>query len=127
MRGRPDADLRWLLFGMSGRIGRKAFILTILFWFAVLAMPVAMAGRMGASEHEGAVLIGFSLIVAAFLTAWSVLAATVKRLHDIGLPGGWAIALFFPPAALPAILALSLWPTRQGPNRFGAGPEQPGH
>ena len=127
MRRPPDADLRWLLFGMSGRIGRKAFILTVLFWCAILAMPLAMAGRMGANAHEGAAWIGFSLIIAAFFTTWSVLAATVKRLHDIGFPGGWAIALFFPPAALPAIFTLSLWPTQKGPNRFGAGPEQPGH
>ena len=127
MAGRPDADLRWLLFGMSGRIGRKAFVLIWLFWFAVCAMPLAMAGRMGAEEHAGAALIGFSLMASAFLTCWSMVAATVKRLHDIDLPGGWAIALFIPPAALPALIALSLWPSGSGPNRFGPGPEQTGH
>ncbi|MBA67670.1 MAG: DUF805 domain-containing protein [Rhizobiales bacterium] len=127
MSGRPDVDLKWLLFGMSGRIGRKAFMLTYLFWFSVCAIPLAMAGRMGDEPHAGAALIGFGLIAASFLTCWSILAATVKRLHDIGFPGGWAIALFIPPAAIPAIITLSVWPTQRGPNRFGPGPEQTGH
>jgi uncharacterized membrane protein YhaH (DUF805 family) len=127
MHGRPEPDLKWLLFGMSGRIGRRAFVLTYLFWVAVCAIPLAMAGRMGAEEHAGAALIGFGLIACTFLTTWSVVAATVKRLHDVGLPGGWAIALFIPPAAIPALIALSLWPTGSCPNRFGPGPQQTGH
>ena len=105
-------DWQFLLFNPNGRIGQKDF------W---IGAAILLGGNVLANILP---ILGGLLWL---LLIWVGICVYGKRLHDIGLPGGWAIALFIPPAALPALIALSLWPTGSGPNRFGPGPEQTGH
>lgn len=121
-----SADMRWLFFGGSGRLGRKPFLLGLAFWLAVLAMPVAMALKVE-TGGEGAMLVGFAIIVAFLPAAWSVLALGVKRLHDLGLPGYAILILFVPGVGIIAFILLAVLPSAPGANAYGAGADRPGH
>lgn len=137
-----------LLLSPRGRIGRLRHLLGNLLvlgalgvlglggWLAVFR-PVA-EGRSGLPM--GVVLPFILLWFAALLMgAWSIVALTVKRLHDIGL-SGWHLAWIvvvgsvpgnLPPGSIPAELHLALqvaallasawifvWPGTTGPNRY---------
>lgn len=61
---------------------------------------------------------GFWLFGLASL--WPTVSLTVKRLHDIGAQGIFAVSLFIPALNLIAFLVLCLLPGTSGPNRYGA-------
>ncbi|MBL4732538.1 MAG: DUF805 domain-containing protein [Rhizobiaceae bacterium] len=71
--------------------------------------------------------VRFSLLSGAFLIAgvasfWSVLALSIKRLHDIGWSVGLIICLFLPPIAMVSILILAVMPGSQATNQHGPPP-----
>lgn len=126
MTTNPGKDLRWLFFGWSGRLSKQAYVLMWLFWFCAFAIPVTMAVRVE-SGSQAQTLVGFALIAIAAAGILSVLAASAKRLHDINVRGVFALVLFVPGIAIPAIVVLGFWPTSHSPNRFGPRTDHPGH
>lgn len=60
--------------------------------------------------------------VLALAGLWSSLALTVKRWHDVGMTGWFAILTLPPFANFMMFVLLCLLPGSTGPNRFGRDP-----
>ncbi|MFZ2101942.1 MAG: DUF805 domain-containing protein [Oricola sp.] len=118
---RPRITVGWVLFGFSGRIGRKSF------WLAALLMVLIQAAIIShiASVPEDSpafALWGLVLLAVWLASAWAGLALAVKRLHDLGLPGVLAIFLLIPAIAFVAFLLLAFLPSRPETNEHGPPP-----
>lgn len=110
--------LPWVLFGLSGRIGRSVY------WLAYGALMAANAAVvlqvLGGPEQAS----GFDLAAGiapgvGLVTLWSNIAVSVKRLHDVGMSGFLALALLVPFVNLAFSIWIGVVPGTAGPNRFG--------
>ncbi|WP_081964107.1 DUF805 domain-containing protein [Hoeflea sp. BAL378] len=126
MARRPGSRMRWLLFGVSGRLSRLTYAWAMLFWTLVLAIPISAAVR-AAPDSTALTLAGFGILLAFLPAAWSIAVMSIKRLHDAGLPGILAGVLVIPAASLFMLLIIVIWPSVRGPNRHGPAPDQPGY
>ncbi|MDF1608293.1 DUF805 domain-containing protein [Hoeflea sp. YIM 152468] len=126
MARRPGTGMRWLLFGVSGRLSRRVYAWSLLFWIAVLAIPVSAVVRAVPDSSE-MTMAGFAIIFSFVPAAWSIAVMSIKRLHDAGLPGILVGVLVVPAASFFMLLIIMLWPSAKGPNRHGPGPNQPGY
>ncbi len=121
MQDQPRYTLAWLFFGFSGRIRRSTYLWSaILFVAAYGYVVVQIVQTPETSWKFGA--WGLVMMALIAITAWSLAALSVKRLHDIGYPGPLMVAIFIPVVSLLFFLALCLWPGEAGDNRFGASP-----
>lgn len=106
----------WLFFRLDGRVGRWPFFLGCMF----LAVLQALALYQSIVQH-GAIsdlwLAVFWIIGVASL--WCTLALGVKRVHDIGLHGVFAVTLLVPIVMVFAFVLLCVWPGNPGPNQYG--------
>ena len=115
----------WLFLSLKGRIRRKTYALSGGFltclWLFVLM-------QIGLAEEESAVQSTWLLVFLGLfcVSFWSMIALSVKRLHDIGVSG---IAVFvaaalviIPFLSLVGFTVLCLWPGMPGANRFGEDP-----
>ena len=126
MAPRPGSGMRWLLFGVSGRLSRRTYAWALLFWTLVLAIPVSAAVR-AAPESSALAMAGFGFILAFLPAAWSIAVLSIKRLHDAGLPGILVGVLIIPAASGFMLLIMMVWPSVKGPNRHGPAPDQAGY
>lgn len=147
-------------FSFSGRIKRLSFFLRSLFLLFTTVGLILVSFLIATSiphfyspfYRPGAfviiifLLIFLLLVVAYVLTVVSYYALQVRRLHDLGLSGLWALGFFLlgiigGVAGSPTIngltvvsiitsliqfiysLALLFWPGNKGPNRFGQDPK----
>jgi uncharacterized membrane protein YhaH (DUF805 family) len=86
-----------LLFGFEGRIGRLVFWavqipVLILFWLYGQHVDPLLARWFPYSVFEG---LTFAIVLAAPLI-WVQCAIVIKRCHDRGKSGFWALLLFIP-------------------------------
>lgn len=86
-----------LLFGFEGRIGRRIFWavqipVMILFWLYGQHVDPLLARWFPYSVFEG---LTFALVLAAPLI-WVQCVIIIKRCHDRGKSGFWALLLFIP-------------------------------
>lgn len=119
--------LRAILFGMDGRIGRGHFaigvvvaaaVFVLVIWGAQAAMPwiEEPLAQAGVNPNLAMNMLWSATTV---LSAWVLLALTVKRLRDRGLSVWWAVVVVLPLAALELInntlvlAAMSEWVPRQ--------------
>ena len=89
--------MRELLFGFEGRIGRRVFWtvqipVLVLFWLYGQHVDPLLARWFPYSVFEG---VTFALVFAAPLI-WVQCAIVIKRCHDRGKSGFWALLLFIP-------------------------------
>ncbi|MDZ7603394.1 MAG: DUF805 domain-containing protein [Hoeflea sp.] len=126
MARRPGSGMRWLLFGVSGRLSRRIYALAMLFWVLVLAIPMAAAARADPGS-TALTLAGLGFVLAFLPAAWSIAVMSIKRLHDAGLPGILVGVLVIPAASTFMLLIMMIWPSVKGPNRHGPAPDQPGY
>jgi uncharacterized membrane protein YhaH (DUF805 family) len=84
-----------LLFGFQGRMPRGKFWLAILFSWAP---PIAVVALFPPTW-----LPYWAIVPAVICLLWVQLAATTKRLHDLGISGWWAISVLLIPM-LPIII-----------------------
>lgn len=113
-------------FHVSGRISRKQFWRDYVWPLAALFVLGAMgdealdAAGMAMPDPDG----GLATSLAAIIGLIGMVAAFVKRLHDLGLPGGWIILIAGVPAVGPlvALLLLGTLPGSADDNRFGPRP-----
>lgn len=98
------AEFWWFLFGIEA-------LACLTLCLAVISPPLAPLG---------AALLGLSVPPG--------LAVTVRRLHDLELPGAWALAVLVPVAGLVLLLRWLARPGIAGENRYGTPPDRlPGH
>lgn len=120
----PAPTVRWALFGFSGRIGRKSYILGQLLMMSILAVIVARI--LAVRGQENATLFwGMALIIGGAISFWSTLALTVKRLHDLSLPGALVLILFVPTVNFIFAIVLMFLPSRPEVNQYGPPPFWP--
>ena len=93
-----------LLFSLYGRIGRAQF------WLAFIALTAISTGALffsvyvlerGSPDMKSIRSVGPALVATLYLfvglLTYVVMALSVKRLHDRGLTGWWALVLLVPP------------------------------
>ncbi|MEM6463180.1 MAG: DUF805 domain-containing protein [Pseudomonadota bacterium] len=122
--GRPYQPMRWLFFGISGRIGRVPYVLGLLFVIAVFGLLIA---QLSAVDRLGARATFLSLCFVAFffLAVWMVMAMSIKRLHDINIPGAVSVCLFVPAVSIIALLVMCAWRGTDGANDYGESSNRP--
>ena len=114
----------WLLFSPSGRAGRQVFILGWLFWMTLNGASIA---SLVSHQEEEELFRVLSLLFFAGVTLSivSTFMLSIKRLHDMGLPGILAFVLFVPAVSFVMLFVLCLWPSTPGANAHGAAPDWP--
>jgi uncharacterized membrane protein YhaH (DUF805 family) len=111
-------SLVWFFLGLSGRISRAAYFLAGLL---LNLIPAFMLYRMmlvpeQTTESE---MWAMAFVIAGFASLWSAFALSVKRLHDFGKPGGFAILVFVPAISIIAFVVFCIIPGDAGPNQYG--------
>ena len=112
-------DFLWLFLGVKGRISRGPFLLGVLLLNLIIAFPVYRAILLPENHPDVAWWIGIASTL-SFPALWSVLALSVKRVHDFGKPGPLGVLIIVPMINLLSLVAFSAIPGEPGPNRFGS-------
>lgn len=117
------------LFGLDGRISRKAFWLVFLAMFvvAVILQVVALAPLMAAaSSGDPAAMEGVSAPIWVWIVfipmIWISIAVYVKRFHDQDRSGWFTLLALIPVLNFVALIMAGFIAGTPGPNRFGEGP-----
>lgn len=127
MAGRPGPQpVTWALFSLKGRIRRATFALGTALVFSLwwVALSQVFAAEEGSERHELWLLIlGFMVIGSGYCHY----ALAHKRMHDLGYPGWYALALlvigfFFAPVAVVPLVILAALPGQPGENAYGPPP-----
>ncbi|MDI6025518.1 DUF805 domain-containing protein [Corticibacterium sp. UT-5YL-CI-8] len=119
----PDSSLFfWLFFGTSGRLGRGVFALACALSYLARFFAVYQVVRYS-TETEPSTGWTTVLLITLLVSLWANVALSIKRLHDLGLPGLWAIPTVV--FDILAIIVLALLPGNPGPNRYGERTNQP--
>ncbi|MDP9429930.1 MAG: DUF805 domain-containing protein [Actinomycetota bacterium] len=101
--------------GFTGRARRSEY-----WYFALFTVLVYVAAAV-VDAVIGVALFGLLAPLALLLPS---LAVTVRRLHDTGRTGWWALLALVPLANL-VLLLFACFDSEPGPNRFGPSPKQP--
>jgi len=123
----PKPTLKWLFFGFRGRIARQSYIFGCVFQLVLLtlagyqSMQGVAAVQAGGSDSQ-LIFAGFlSMAVMAFCF-WSVLALSVKRMHDLDHPWVLIIVILLPAVAFLGMLYLMIRPGQPETNQYGPPP-----
>ena len=107
----------WFYFSLRGRIGRQAY-------WVFMVIPAFLIGVLFGFVHyfisDRALLV--LIVLLAPLLAWSGIAVSVKRLHDIGKSGWWVLLGFIPFLSYVITIVLGFIRGKVGDNRFGRDP-----
>ena len=85
----------WLLFSFRGRIKRALFWIGIAVGAATCMIPLLILGMLP-DTASGLDWLSAPASIAMLIGAWILAAVMVKRLHDRGRPGWWALAVLIP-------------------------------
>jgi uncharacterized membrane protein YhaH (DUF805 family) len=108
-----------LFFLFKGRVSRAAFFLAGLL-LVVIQLFVVYRFTLVPQETAESQLWASLFSVTFLVSIWANVALGVKRLHDLGRPGIFAVVLFIPVISIVAFIALCLMPGEPGPNRYGS-------
>lgn len=122
-------SITWALLSPFGRLGREPYWLCfILMW---LFLSIAL--KLWLSSLPELTPADFESTMAAMETApvfpvlylvllWIQLALVIKRLHDIGQNGFFALLVFVPFVNVMQVIFLGIVPSKPEPNRHGPLP-----
>jgi uncharacterized membrane protein YhaH (DUF805 family) len=102
-------NILWLLFSFEGRANRTQFWMGYLFFAIIGALGLGLLlGMDYLPGNIGAVLrtdfaLYFMLGLFALLLFVVILAVWIKRLHDLGAPGGVIVPIYLVPTILGAL------------------------
>ncbi len=84
------------LFGFSGRAGRLIYwAISLICALVVFGIELALPEAKIESGDISMVSLFFAIFT-LFLVVWIAIAVTVRRFHDRGKSGWWALALLIP-------------------------------
>ena len=113
-------EITKLLFSFKGRIGRRPFWIVTLIILGFSAGIKHILGPFGANNPMtvGPAVITLSWFV---LAVWVTLAVQVKRWHDLGKSGLWAIVNLVPVLGpIWVIIQCGFMPGTKGKNLYGS-------
>ena len=110
--------LKEILFSCKGRLNRKPFILRYL-GLAIVQIIVTNIVHGMFGNATASTLIGFILML-PFIVAMFM--QIIKRWHDLGKSGNWAMLCVVPAVNLIVLLWLFFKRGTIGPNQYGADP-----
>lgn len=120
-------NVLWALLKFNGRMNREEYwwANAVLLGISLVAFRVLFAGSVELSS-DGEFLLPESLSALFFLimlaSLYVTFAISVKRLHDLGMPGIVACVFLFPAIGLVAFLLLGLVKGKNEPNKYGMVP-----
>lgn len=111
-----------LLFSFQGRVGRKAFWLTLLIGVvAGILAQVLVIGAVMASGQEPSPLVMVPLFLVALALVWVSLAIQAKRWHDQDKSAWWILVNLVPAVGgLVTLVMCGFLQGTPGSNRFDA-------
>ncbi|MDX5592355.1 DUF805 domain-containing protein [Pseudovibrio sp. SPO723] len=122
----------WLFFSPVGRVSREPFWLAMaLMWCVMfLAFYVSAGTVLNQADAQTPTADLINMVMASngmlpimvMLSKWFEVALVVKRLHDRGWSGLFALLVFLPLLSIPVVLFVGLQPSQPGANRFGPRP-----
>ena len=118
-----DQPLKFVWFSFSGRLNRKAYWLkgAVALSLVMLAVQI-VAHLMGAVAGAMALVI---LLPAVLFQLWASIAMLVKRSHDLGHSGWWALGMLVPIWNIWLSIQVMFFRGNVGPNTFGPDPIDP--
>jgi uncharacterized membrane protein YhaH (DUF805 family) len=102
-------NILWLLFSFDGRANRTQFLVGHLFYLILAAISVGVIfgalelfERLGQPNDSDFGFVLVAVLVWLFLLI-VVLSIWIKRLHDLGAPGGVIVPIYLVPTILGAL------------------------
>ena len=107
----------------SGRARRKEYWSFTLFYAIAIIIAVMISGGIdGALKHTDPIIMIVVLGIVMLFFILPSLSVLVRRLHDIGLSGWFALLLFLPYVGGIALFVMCVLPTEAGRNKYGPAP-----
>ena len=114
--------MKYVLFSYEGRISRNQYwimgilpLLALAFLWGLMFMPVSYLFPWASILFLIGAILGL---------VWGFTAVSVKRCHDIGHSGFWALLYLIPGVALVGVIVLGAWRS-SGPNKYDQVEEVP--
>ncbi|PZU84124.1 MAG: DUF805 domain-containing protein [Shinella sp.] len=114
----------WLFFSPSGRAGRQTFILGWLFWLMMNSFALAKL-TLVPEDDDLLPLYQLAFIISMGLSIVSAVMMSIKRLHDMGMPGLIALTIFIPAVSMLVLFVLCMWPSSRNANAYGGATDWP--
>jgi uncharacterized membrane protein YhaH (DUF805 family) len=102
------------LWDFRGRSYRWEFMATFLIYILALMLNSLLLGDDGT-----AVIPRVLFIVLLIVSSYVMLVSCIRRLHDIDLPGKWALLILIPGGNIFLFIYLSLRPGSKEENEWG--------
>jgi uncharacterized membrane protein YhaH (DUF805 family) len=109
----------------SGRLDRIGFLLANLYWGLILLALIGLGFILG-NVGRGAVvpnvidyLFGIVVIILLVVTAIFSVGFLIRRFHDVGQSGWFALLTLIPGAGSVLFIVLLILPGTDGPNEYG--------
>ena len=112
------------ILNFSGRARRKEYWTFILFYFVILVGSIALDVTMGLN-YSYSYSKGPIYIIANIITFFPWLAATIRRLHDVGHSGVYILWALVPFIGGLIILFATLEDSEPESNDYGDSPKYP--
>lgn len=115
-------DKNWLTRLYQGRIGRKNWILGIIFWFAIILIGLFCGVLLLSPDGSSSDLFVWFFFVIDLAFLFLVFSLTIRRLHDLN-DTGWKVLLFIIPLVnLITLIWLLGTKGTEGENQYGDQP-----
>ena len=115
-------QLFWLFFSLKGRISPGVYFLAGLLLLTIrgfLLYRLALSPQDSAEQADWA----GAFLAAVFISMWSNIALTGKRLHDFGKPAPWALITIIVDFTI--FFVLPFVKGDPGPNKYGTRTNAP--
>lgn len=107
------------IFSFTGRSSRAEFWWAMLLYF-ILSFALMFVMGFSAASYDDFETIN-KLQTIAFAISLLLIPLNVRRLHDLGLHGAWAILFYLPLVSL-AMYVVAALPSQHKLNKYGADP-----
>lgn len=114
----PDEGIKEMFFRYDNRLNRKPYFIRKLILLVVVIILCGIGGMMAGSDSAGAT-VG---TIIGFIGGLAGIFLEIRRLHDLGKSGWWAIAGCIPLVNFIYGLFLLFLPGTIGPNEYGPDP-----
>lgn len=106
-------------FRLKGRASRREYWKFVLFISAILLVVDISAGVKFSYDNPARY---FATTVLNFIFLWPSICILVRRLHDVGKNGKWALLILVPLVGPLILLVFTLKKSQEGSNEYGPSP-----